>query len=50
MRRFLPVNIVKDTIENGLFWEYVVNCIILVCDQVVGALTGTISTPQFNMG
>lgn len=50
MRRFLPVNIVKDTIENSLFWEYVVNSVVTVCDQVVGTLTETISVPQFNMG
>ncbi len=35
MRRFLPISIVKDTIENSLFWEYVVNSVVTVCDQVV---------------
>lgn len=50
MKRFLPLSIVKDTIENSAFWEYLLNSVVGVCDQVIDGLTETVPVPPFNMG
>ena len=50
MRRFLPVHIVEETIENMNFWAYLKDSVITSCNQVIGTLTGTTPNPAFNMG
>lgn len=50
MKRFLPVGIVKETLENSAFWEYLTQTVVGAADQVIGVLTGKLSAPPFNMG
>ncbi len=38
MRRFLPPQVVSDTIENDLFWEYLIDLIYTECDHVIHKL------------
>ena len=38
MRRFLPPQVVSDTIENGAFWEYLTDLIRTECDHVIHKL------------
>jgi hypothetical protein len=38
MKRFLPVNIVKQTVEKNDFWDYLTNVISTECEQVAQAI------------
>jgi predicted nucleotidyltransferase component of viral defense system len=38
MRRFLPPQVVSDTIENDAFWEYLTDLIRTECDHVIHKL------------
>ena len=38
MRRFLPPQVVSDTIENDIFWEYLTDLIRTECDLVIHKL------------
>lgn len=49
MRRFLPSNIVTETIENKSFWPYVTNLVTAECDLVIGLLSGNVINPAFRM-
>lgn len=49
MKRFLPIHIVKETIENSAFWDYLQNAVFQECKQVEGMLTGRISAAPFKM-
>lgn len=39
MRRFLPPQVVANTIENASFWEYLSDVVRVECDQVINGLT-----------
>jgi predicted nucleotidyltransferase component of viral defense system len=41
MKRFLPHNTVRDTIENPDFWAYLVSVVKMECDQIVRFLATT---------
>lgn len=49
LKRFLPANIVRETVENKSFWPYVQNIVIAECDQIIGLLSGAYINPQFHM-
>ncbi|MEI6207950.1 MAG: nucleotidyl transferase AbiEii/AbiGii toxin family protein [Desulfuromonadales bacterium] len=49
MKRFLPLNIVRETLDNKDFWVYVANLITAECNQVAGLLSGSVVKPLFNM-
>lgn len=49
MKRFLPISIVVETIENKFFWPYASHLIVAECDQVLGFLSGKVQTPLFKM-
>lgn len=49
MKRFLPSDIVAETVENKSFWPYLTNLVIAECDQVIGFLSGNITEPLFKM-
>lgn len=49
MRRFLPSNVVSETVENKSFWPYLTNLILAECDQVIGLLSGNVINPPFRM-
>lgn len=49
MRRFLPTNIVRGTVENRSFWPYLVNLVRAECDQSSEWLSGKVTTPLFKM-
>ena len=49
MRRFLPSNVVSETVENKSFWPYLTNLIMAECDQVIGLLSGNVINPPFKM-
>lgn len=49
MKRFLPANIVAETVENKSFWPYLTNLVTAECAQVIGSLSGNITEPPFKM-
>ena len=49
MRRFLPSNIVAETVENSSFWSYLSNLVTAECDLVIGSLSGNIIQSPFKM-
>jgi hypothetical protein len=49
MKRFLPSNIIMETIENKAFWVYMTNLVASECDQIVGLLSGMMTSPQIKM-
>jgi predicted nucleotidyltransferase component of viral defense system len=49
MSRFLPNEIVKDTVLSGSFWQYLSNLLDDYRQQVHQALTGSTSPTQFKM-
>lgn len=49
MRRFLPVNIVRETVENKSFWGYLTDLVTKECDQTIEFLSGNIINPSFKM-
>jgi len=38
MKRFLPPQVVADTIEKKQFWEYLVNVVVIECEAIVQTL------------
>jgi predicted nucleotidyltransferase component of viral defense system len=49
MKRFLPANLVAETIENKSFWPYLANVVTMECDQVIVWLSGKASNRPFKM-
>jgi predicted nucleotidyltransferase component of viral defense system len=49
MKRFLPSDISRETIENKSFWEYLTNLVIDECGKVAGWLSGDSINPLFKM-
>lgn len=49
MKRFLPVNIVTETIENKSFWGYLQNIVFMECNQVSAIFTGSVTEAPFKM-
>lgn len=49
MKRFLPVTIVAETVENKSFWAYLTNLVTEECDLVVGLLSGRVVNSPFRM-
>lgn len=49
MKRFLPANLVAETIENKSFWPYLTNLVATECDQVIAWLSGRITNRPFKM-
>lgn len=49
MRRFLPADIVRETLENKSFWVYLTDLVIKECDQVMEFLSGNVINPSFKM-
>ena len=49
MRRYLPSNVVVETVDNSSFWPYVTNLVTGECDQIMGLLSGNLLTPPFKM-
>lgn len=49
MRRYLPSNVVVETVDNSSFWPYVTNLVTGECDQIMGLLSGNVLTPPFKM-
>lgn len=49
MKRFLPANLVAETIENRSFWPYLTNLVTTECDQVIAWLSGKTTPPSFKM-
>ncbi|MBW6512157.1 MAG: nucleotidyl transferase AbiEii/AbiGii toxin family protein [Desulfuromonadaceae bacterium] len=49
MKRFLPVHIVVETIENEAFWPYLVGVICAECNQVNRSLTNPPKIYTFKM-
>jgi predicted nucleotidyltransferase component of viral defense system len=49
MKRFLPSNIVNETVKNKSFWAFVTNLVTAECDQVIGLLSGNVINPPFKM-
>jgi predicted nucleotidyltransferase component of viral defense system len=49
MKRFLPANIVAETIEHPSFWPYLTNLVSTECGQVIAWLSGKTTTPPFRM-
>lgn len=49
MKRFLPSNVVTETVENKSFWPYLADLITAECDQITGLLSGKIVDPPFKM-
>jgi hypothetical protein len=49
MKRFLPSNIVMETVENKPFWVFLTNLVMAECDLVIGYLSGKLYTPLFKM-
>ncbi len=49
MQRFLPAEVVSQTIKNGEFWEYLVSLIQTECASVVRSLTATDRNRDFEM-
>lgn len=49
MKRFLPANLVAETIENKSFWPYLTSVVTTECDQVIAWLSGKTSNRPFKM-
>jgi predicted nucleotidyltransferase component of viral defense system len=49
MRRFLPVNVVADTVERLDFWRYLVATVSDECQRMAGYLAGTAHGERFTM-
>ncbi|MBC7962823.1 MAG: nucleotidyl transferase AbiEii/AbiGii toxin family protein [Steroidobacteraceae bacterium] len=49
MKRFLPVQIVAQTVENEDFWEYLADLVETECDKVIYSLAGTSDPARFKM-
>jgi predicted nucleotidyltransferase component of viral defense system len=49
MRRFLPVRIVVETIENEAFWDYLTGLVSAECEQVAQSLGNTYESLKFKM-
>lgn len=49
MKRFLPSNIVIETIKNKSFWVFLTNLVMAECDHVIGSLSGNLNIPLFKM-
>lgn len=49
MRRFLPVRVVTETVENPDFWPYLVNLVGMEVDRAIGYLSGTSESLPFRM-
>jgi predicted nucleotidyltransferase component of viral defense system len=49
MKRFLPSDVVSETLENRSFWGYLMNLVLEESDQVIGVMSGRIINPQFKM-
>jgi predicted nucleotidyltransferase component of viral defense system len=49
MKRFLPSNIVAETVENKSFWPYVSNLVTAECDQVIRLFSGNVINSPFRM-
>jgi predicted nucleotidyltransferase component of viral defense system len=49
MRRFLPANIVRETVENKSFWLYLTNIVTVECELVIGVLSGNILPTPYRM-
>jgi len=49
MRRFLPVRIVVETIENEAFWDYLTGLVCAECEQVAQSLGNASESLKFKM-
>jgi predicted nucleotidyltransferase component of viral defense system len=49
MRRFLPVRIVVETIENEAFWDYLTGLVCAECEQVAQSLGNASQSLKFKM-
>ena len=49
MRRFLPVRIVVETIENETFWDYLTGLVCAECEQVAQSLGSASESLKFKM-
>ena len=49
MKRFLPANLVAETIENKSFWPYLTNLVATECDQIIAWLSGKMTNAPFKM-
>ena len=49
MSRFLPNEIVKETVNSETFWEYLSNLMVGYHKQLIKTLAGNVSEPEFKM-
>ncbi|MCK5404159.1 MAG: nucleotidyl transferase AbiEii/AbiGii toxin family protein [Desulfobulbaceae bacterium] len=49
MRRFLPMQIVEETIENEAFWDYLTGLVCAECEQAAQALGNSSESLKFKM-
>jgi predicted nucleotidyltransferase component of viral defense system len=49
MRRFLPVQVVTETVENPDFWRYLADLVGTEADRVIGFLSGSGVEARFRM-
>ncbi len=49
MRRFLPVAVIAETVEQPAFWEYLTSLIDEQCKRIAGFITGSSPVPRFRM-
>lgn len=49
MIRFLPANLVRETVENVAFWPYLSSLVISECEHLIGLLSGSVTTSRFVM-
>jgi predicted nucleotidyltransferase component of viral defense system len=49
MRRFLPVQVVIETVENPDFWDYLADLVDTEADRVAGFLSGSAEAARFRM-
>lgn len=49
MSRFLPNEIVKETVNSESFWEYLSNLMVGYHQQLIKTLAGNVSEPEFKM-
>jgi predicted nucleotidyltransferase component of viral defense system len=49
MSRFLPNEIVKETVNSETFWEYLSNLMVGYHQELIKTLAGKVSEPEFKM-